>query len=426
MIPIAGYPSVVNSVLPLFDTVFNRPQLRNFATYVTGLMVSPNRTVSYMNSLFFAHRDQSALNHFITDSEWDDEELDKKRYQLILEGLSREEEDDGVLSVDDTINHKTGKHMELVGTFFDHTEGTYTLAHDLVTSHITRGHKSVPLDFEVYAREGQVPDGEFRDKNTIARDLISKAHERGVPFSCVTADSWFFSRETVSLVESLGKHWVFGCKGNRTAILPCGPTSLAEWAKTIPREKFMPVKVHYKREKRTFYCYSKCLVLKNLGRVNVFVSYKKPDLSGDPVFLCTNRCDWGPAMIARTYAKRWRIDAFYRDAKQSLGLGDYELRKIKGVRRHITMVFIAHALLELGTGLSKKRHDGIEAVQAGVCLDTIGSKCRRAYTEVLTSFVDLVLKIGEKVRGSSDAVAAKIVSIATAPRVMLPPGFAKV
>jgi hypothetical protein len=103
--------------------------------------------------------------------------------------------------------------------------------------------------------------------------------------------------------------------------------------------------------------------------------------------------------------------------------------KRKGVNRHITMmVFIAHALLELGSGLSKsKKHDGIEAVQAGACLDTIGSKCRRAYTEVLTSFVDLVLKIGEKVRGSSsDAVAAKIVSITAAPRVMLPQGFAKV
>lgn len=199
MIPIAGYPSsVVSSALPLFGSVLNRPQLRNFATYVTGLMVSPNRTVSYMNSLFFAHRDQSALNHFITDSGWDDEELDKKRYQLILEGLSREE-GGGVLAIDDTLNHKTGKYMDLAGTFFDHTEGTYTLAHDMVTSHITRGHKSLPLDFEVYAREGQVPEGQqFRDKNTIARDLISKASAKGVPFDCVTADAWFFNRDRVS------------------------------------------------------------------------------------------------------------------------------------------------------------------------------------------------------------------------------------
>lgn|GEM_PF-3812620 len=69
--------------------------------------------------------------------------------------------------------------------------------------------------------------------------------------------------------------------------------------------------------------------------------------------------------------------------------------------------------------------DGIETARAGTCLDTIGSKCRRAYTEVLT-FVNPVLKIGEKVLGSSGAVAAKMVSITTIPRVMLPTGFVKV
>jgi hypothetical protein len=67
------------------------------------------------------------------------------------------------------------------------------------------------------------------------------------------------------------------------------------------------------------------------------------------------------------------------------------------------MVFIAHTRLELGPALSQSKH-GTEAVQAGACLDTIGLKCRRAYTEVLTSFVDMVLKIGEKVRGSGGVV----------------------
>lgn len=211
MIPIAGYPSVVSSVLPVFSTVFNKPQLRNFGAYVTGVMVSPNRTVSYMNSLFFAHRDQSALNHFITDSNWSDEELDEKRYEIVQEGLRDEE--GGVLEIDDTLTHKTGKHMELAGMFFDHADGTYTLAHDLVSSHITRGRRSVPLDFEIYAKEGQVPEGQqFRDKNTIARDLISKAHAKGVPFSCVTGDSWFFNKETVSLIQSLKK---VGCLAAR-------------------------------------------------------------------------------------------------------------------------------------------------------------------------------------------------------------------
>ncbi len=100
-------------------------------------------------------------------------------------------------------------------------------------------------------------------------------------------------------------------------LLPRGWTDISEWSKTIPKEKFKAVEVWYKREKHVYYCYAK-------------VSYDNPELEGDPVFLCTNRLDWEVFRILRTYVKRWRIDTFYRDAKQSLGLEDYEIRKIKG------------------------------------------------------------------------------------------------
>ena len=68
MIPIVEYPSVVSSYLPaFFESVFTRPQVKNFARYITGLMISTNRTISAMNDLFYAHNDQSALNNFITE-----------------------------------------------------------------------------------------------------------------------------------------------------------------------------------------------------------------------------------------------------------------------------------------------------------------------------------------------------------------------
>src|SRR5713226_3214014 len=120
---IVEYPTVVSSSLPAFRNVFNnnRPRLQNFGDYLTGLILSPNRTVSYINDSFYAHKDQSALNHFLTDSNWSDEELDKARYdEYILDGLERNAADsqgEGVLGVDDTLAHKTGKHMELAGIF---------------------------------------------------------------------------------------------------------------------------------------------------------------------------------------------------------------------------------------------------------------------------------------------------------------------
>ena len=236
---------MVSSYLPaFFESVFTRPQVKNFARYITGLMISTNRTISAMNDLFYAHNDQSALNNFITDSTWDDDDLDEARYRIILDGLKRRRrskdcEGNGILAMDDTLSHKTGKHMEYVGYYYDHAEGKQTLAHDiLTTTHLIKGRLSIPMDFRIYLKEEQLEDkNEFRDKNQMARELIQKAHSKGIPFLYVVGDSWFFSKETAELAGSLGKIWIFESKSDRVVLMPQGWVHLSELAKTVPKEK---------------------------------------------------------------------------------------------------------------------------------------------------------------------------------------------
>src|ERR1022692_2057265 len=395
MIPIVEYPSVVTSYIPAFESVFTRPQTKNFARYTTGLMISPNHTVSAMNDLFYAHNDQSALNNFITDSTWSDDELDEARYRVILDGLKRRAKDcegDGILALDDTQSHKTGKPMEYVGYYFDHAEGKSTLAHDILTTHLIKGRLSIPLDARVYLKEEQLPEekkSEFEDKNQMAREFIGKAHYNGIPFLYVVGDSWFFCRETVELAASLRKTWIFQSKSDRVVLMPQGWVNLSEWAKTIPKEKFKPVKVRYKDKEHTYWCYEANPRMRSIGgeKVRVVVSYDNPELNDKPNFYCSNKLDMKADKLLNVYAKRWKIDTFYRDAKQNLGMEDYEMRKIEGVRRHLAMVLIAHTLLVLGPVPSSSNEDTklqrIDVARAEACLETIGSRCRLAYREVL-------------------------------------------
>lgn len=422
MIPIVEYPSVVTSYLPAFEGVFTRPQTKNFARYTTGLMISPNHTVSAMNDLFYAHNDQSALNNFITDSTWSDDQLDDARYRVILDGLRRRAKDcegDGILAMDDTLSHKTGKHMEYVGYYFDHAEGRQTLAHDILTTHLVKGRLSIPLDAWVYLKEEQLPEekkSEFKDKNQVARELIGKAHSAGVPFLYVVGDSWFFCRETAELAQSLGKTWIFQSKSDRVVLMPEGWVHLSEWAKTVPKEKFKPVKVRYKDNEQTYWCCEANLRMRSIEgeKVRVVASYDSPELNGEPNFYCSNKLDVKADKLLNVYAKRWKIDSFYRDAKQNLGMEDYEMRKIGGVRRHLAMVLIAHTLLVLGPVPSSSNEDtklrGIDAGRADACLETIGSRCRLAYREVLVSFIALVLRVGRKLGNDADRIASLALS----------------
>ncbi len=438
MIPIVEYPSVVTSYLPAFEPVFTRPQTKNFARYATGLMVSPNKTVSAMNDLFYAHNDQSALNNFITDSTWGDDELDEARYQVILEGLKRRARDcegDGILAIDDTLSHKTGKHMEFVGYYFDHAEGKQTLAHDILTTHLVKGRLSIPLDSWVYLKEEQLVEekkknNEFKDKNQVSREFIQKAHSNGMPFLYVVGDSWFFCRETAELAASLGKVWIFQSKSDRVVLMPQGWVHLSEWAKTIPKEKFKPTKVRCKDKEHTYWCFEANLRMRSMRgeRVRVVVSYDNPELNGEPNFYCSNKLDMKADKLLNAYARRWKIDSFYRDAKQNLGMEDYEMRKIEGVRRHLAMVLIAHTLLVLGpvpaatTEPPPKLQRRIDVARADACLETIGSRCRLAHSEVLVSLISLVLRVGKKLKNDP----WKVASLLTSSSIKLGENFTKV
>lgn len=397
MLPIVGYPSVVSFGLSAFRSVFSKPQLRHFGRYVTGLMVCTNRTVQGINDTFFAHPDQSAMNNFLTDSPWDDEEFSRVRYGFVRTRLEELGLGDGILIIDDTISHHVGKHMDGAGWHYDASEGKSMWGHQLVTSHYVRQWLSLPLDFKIYIKEEQAGEN-FRTKHELAMELIEQAMEHGISFSCVVFDTWYFSVEFVRFVEKRGKDWVTRAKDNRLVLEGGMWVSLSEWVKGLSKENFD--RVLLKRGDGSKEAYLACSVTVRMkgfeGRkLRLVVSYeeKKFEKREDPYFYCSNNLNWENHRIMRTYARRFGIDAFYKDAKQNLGLEEYELRKIKGVSRHLNMILVAHTLLSLGS-----RDRSVE--KAMIYLETIGSACRRAFTEILCSFIQAVLEVGKRVKDS--------------------------
>lgn len=390
MLPIASYPSIVEEFLPKVKNGFSKPQLKQFARYLTGLMVCDKKNVTAINNAFVGHNDQSALNNWLTDAPWSDEKLDKARKELAKEELNTKNIKHAVLIVDDTINHKTGKHIEGVNIHFDHAQGKTTLGHQIVTTHLAAGKYSIPLDFELFQRDEGQPD--FESKNDIAKSLIAKAVADGFCFDCVVWDVWYFNYENTSYVEDLGKDWVAGCKINRLIQIGNDYVSLADYLKTVPSEVFKKVTVKTSEGERIFWTYAKNVTLKKQHqRVRVVFSYEDK-VEGEPKVLATNRLEWDVKTIVETYLLRWRIDAFYRDAKQALGLEDSEVRKLCGSKRHWLMVFLADTLLQF----NPKAGFLVERVKVG--FETVGSTCRYAATEVLRSFIDLVMRLARKLK----------------------------
>ncbi len=255
MLPIVRYPSFAEKFLPGLSGVFTKPQLKHFARYLTRLVVCENKTVMGINRSFMGRNDQSALNHWLTDSGWSEEKPDRARKAMFLNFFRAMRPKRGVLVVDDTISHKTGKHVEGVNIHYDPSEGRYVLGHQLVTSELVIGGLSLPLDFELYRRDEGQPD--FKTKQELFRILVRKAAEVGIPFARVVMDVWYFNRKNVECVEEAGRDWVAGCKSNRLILMPRGWTSISAYIEDVPRSKHREVTIRTEKGERRLWAYAK-------------------------------------------------------------------------------------------------------------------------------------------------------------------------
>lgn len=116
------------------------------------------------------------------------------------------------------------------------------------------------------------------------------------------------------------------------------------------------------------------LNFKSIGRARLIVSRKGKDI----ICLATNRNDHATKIIA-DYALRWKIEDFYKDAKQHLGLEKCQLRDIEGIQKHWYLVLFAHSILKLGASESK--------FAESILRSSIGMKVKRSCMEILDRFV---------------------------------------
>jgi len=349
---VADIPEEVEKALEAFRPHFGAPAFEHFKRYVLGLIVSENLTVEGINRIFIQARHPSSLNRFLTAGIWKQQDVNDARIDMLkTQGALG---DKGWLAIDDTLTHKTGKKIEGVGIFWDHSEKRYVLAHNIVTAEFVnpRG-DSHPLDFRLYlkkdqSREERVP---FKTKIELAQELVEYALERGLEIQGALFDNWFGSKDFIKFLHGKCLHWVTRLKSGRNIKIKGRYVAISEFAGTLPRESFRRVQIG----DRIYQVFSKAVDLKGVGQVRVLISYDNEEFSGSPAYFATDQIRWEGTRILKTYSKRWNIETFFRDSKQNLGLEDYQLRDLRGIKRHWYLIFLAYSLQVSGLfGIDQK------------------------------------------------------------------------
>src|ERR671929_705046 len=214
---IVEFPTVVQDLLAQYGDLFaNEPERRHFAEYLTGLFIAEHKTVSGINREFAVTTDQSCLNRWITEVDWDAQALNKRRLDLLQHDSSTRYTKNAVIAIDNTLIDHTGKLIADVGWFWDHADQRHLIAHDyLIANYVCASGKHYPLEFRRFGKKElcSAEGTPFKNHTVLCKELVDWVVDQGIPGD-FTFDSYFTNAEILNHITAKGRNYVGDLKFN--------------------------------------------------------------------------------------------------------------------------------------------------------------------------------------------------------------------
>ena len=361
-LPIIETPSQLKKYLNEYRRIFTKPQFNHFSNLITGTIVSDNKTIQEINDCF-AEKDQSNLNRFVNSSDWDAEEVNDIRISQAKKMPLKK----GIIILDPSMLHKTGKHMEKVNYHYSGTTKKKELGHLLVNCFFTDGKHRFPVKSDFYLRDEDADkEHPFKTSREICMEQLDYSVSKKIPFWLVMADAGLYSDFMIKKIKSLKKKYVIGIRitnkftiNNREKRI-----NASDYFDTITDLDFNTHIIGGE----VYHLHTKEIYTRGIGKERLLISYKDGDEDVIKIYT-TNVLDKSDEEMMEILLERWEIETLHRDAKQHLGLEDYQLRKFGGIQKVVLAVLVAYTLLALC--LHQKILEPL-----GRAIKTIGEGCR--------------------------------------------------
>jgi hypothetical protein len=402
MFPLVDYPELVQHYAPFFASVFTEKAFVQFQRYLSGLIVSENKTVEGINRLFVLEsRNQSSLNRLLTESPFSVEALNQARLALLASLPGTQMKRKGVLSVDDTHLTHYGRHFDQIAYLYDPAQKRHMWAHNLVNLHYSDDLTDYPAAFQLWkpadlekieiglqaagvkltASKFALKDEDpkkwrnyllgvwrrhqtkpavaelYQSKLLIARQMLRAWVADNPTLKLPVAfDNWYTKPAFCRFLDKdLQLPYVGALAVDDEVLLVTGTKSLESFAQRLKEEHlanvesggkrvFHKISFDYKGERQTYYTYCRTHRVHNYGKQRLVISHRQADLSDKPVFTNSNRLYWQATGIMRIRRHRWPVEVYHEEGKAE-GLDQYQVRDFAAIYRHIALVAVTYSLL---------------------------------------------------------------------------------
>jgi SRSO17 transposase len=351
---IVRVPAILDPFFGSLTKEFHWKQGDYFRLLVLAIaMAYGRRNVSNLYRHIDAVTHRTRFNNFFLVGRWDGPERLRTKADELLADLELKRGERVYLILDDSVSRKRGKQMEGVGYLHDPVHGGSVLGHQYVTAVIKARGVVIPFGIRLYVKKelaqtghARAVDVEFRTLTEMAALLIREFVPPAGIEVMVLFDSYYLCPKVVAACREKGFHYVSVLKKNRNLWTKNGRKVKAgsHGLRVYRRHEKQHLKNSGGNRKAHFSLVDGgWMNVSGLGSHHAVFSRKgrDPQILG----IVTDHPRLTAKQIVCAYSERWGIEVFFKDAKQLLGLGQYQNGSYAAAVTHLHLVCFAYALL---------------------------------------------------------------------------------
>jgi len=334
----------IQFILSFFSKAFSRPSFKIFSSFIISFIQSGKEahTSSMVQSLMqpFLRRSLSSITRFLGQNIWAMEEIAQTALSEFFHHLRIDTRSVLFLIVDDSIAKKTGRKMPGCAWHKDGAARPHVFGHQWVLFALLYKDFLLPLWANLYHPKGTKGCGPFRTKIHLVKQMLQRLR---LPVPCkvyLLADGWYWGKPLAQFCRTVGYHMISQMRSNAVVSIDGNRTKVTTLLNI--RSAYRELSVFFYGKQRTLQVARFVGLIKNFGEVAIVVVKEKRK---KPRYLVSTNLHLSALDIIKYYTKRWKIEQMIKDLKQRLGFGDYQVRNLKAIQRHVALVLMSYCVL---------------------------------------------------------------------------------
>ncbi|MEO1255181.1 MAG: IS701 family transposase, partial [Bacteroidota bacterium] len=305
--------------------------------------------------------DQQRINHFINSDHWSFRELMDEVSKEASTLFKQVKKPVGLL-IDEVGFRKKGNHSACVARQYLGCVGKVDNGQVAVAAGLCQGQVFAPIDMRLFMPEEWGDDSLRREKCNIPEDekhlskpelaqkMIKDAVGKGIDFDFVNFDALYGN--TVSLLgflENRGLDFIGDVRSNLMVYFDYDKEeccNVGQYFNCLSNEDFEQITIRQstKGTLKAWFHYTKVQLLADRKWLDLILLIRK-DTNGKVKYSLSNMHDDHIVELAEKQGQRIFVEQMFKEAKNQVGMGDYQIRGWNGFHNHMALCMMAMLLI---------------------------------------------------------------------------------